>query len=775
MFKHTELCLCYRTSVVQTQSALRLYLAVCLYYILRYELLFRLTHIEHIHCEIRSFSKEISLETVNISIRLYRILDFKMSDKRTKESGNFYRNQKKRRAEENKTYGNELRRMLFDREPTSESSDNQNVASTSQNTIQPIQIPSADQNSNANSQISIEPNASPNCVEDTAAIPENSNQSNDEARTVQMFQFQDIDVVDPSTWPNIISQKTREYIVDSVENLPVLSADYPFPKSGSPSRSFNAKLYYSIAPNQLKIKRSWLVYSERIDSIFCFCCVLFDERRTKLSTPGCGYKDWGHVHNDLVSHEKTPNHKIAFDSWKQLRNRNSCSSTIDSYHSKMLQNETEQWKQIFFRIAVAIKFLAGQSLAFRGKTEKLYEHNNGNFLKLVESFAEFDPTMRAHIQKFLEGKSRDHYLSHVIQNEIIGIISKTITERIITMVKQSVYFSVIADTTSDLSHKEQLSIVLRIVFFDKDTATFKVNEHFLSFLDVVSTTGRSLGNEIITELCNNSLNMNFLRGTGFDNGPNMTGCNIGAQRIILDEYPRAFFMPCAAHSLNLVVNDMAKCSPQVQVYFAIIQDLFNFFSSSPKRWALLQKHATSSRGIVLKNLSDTRWASRSSAMKCLNENFPLIYDALIEVTESPDYDQKSKFTANSLGQRMFKFKFVLSSLIWYEFLSRINVVSKVLQSKSMDFNSCSEHLHKLTEYFVEIRTNSTFNSLYSKAEHIAEEMNIPVNFDSIQSLRSLRSGNANIQNEDPLSKYKADFYLYIIDVALNSLNERFSA
>lgn len=100
------------------------------------------------------------------------------------------------------------------------------------------------------------------------------------------------------------------------------------------------------------------------------------------------------------------------------------------------------------------------------------------------------------VVRFLEGKSRDHYLMHIIQNEIIGIIAKTITERIITMVKQSVYFSVIADTTSDLSNREQLSTVLRFVYFDKETTTFRINENFLSFINVVSTTGRFLGNMI---------------------------------------------------------------------------------------------------------------------------------------------------------------------------------------------------------------------------------------------------------------------------------------
>lgn len=148
--------------------------------------------------------------------------------------------------------------------------------------------------------------------------------------------------------------------------------------------------------------------------------------------------------------------------------------------------------------------------------------------------------------------------------------------------------------------------------------------------------------------------------------------------------------------------------------------MFNYFSRSAKRWALLQTHAKNAKGIALKNLSDTRWASRAEAMKCLNENLPQIYEAVIEISESSDYDRQSKFSATQLGNRIFKFKFVLSVVIWNEFLSRINVVSKLLQSKSMDFDSCLKHLDKLRKYFQESRLNSSYDSLHSTAEKIAK-------------------------------------------------------
>ena len=50
-----------------------------------------------------------------------------------------------------------------------------------------------------------------------------------------------------------------------------------------------------------------------------------------------------------------------------------------------------------------------------------------------------------------------------IQNELIDCISLKILETIVEEVKTSKYFSIILDCTPDLSHKEQLSVILRIV------------------------------------------------------------------------------------------------------------------------------------------------------------------------------------------------------------------------------------------------------------------------------------------------------------------------
>ena len=56
-----------------------------------------------------------------------------------------------------------------------------------------------------------------------------------------------------------------------------------------------------------------------------------------------------------------------------------------------------------------------------------------------------------------------HYLGDKIQNEIINIISTSIKNAILDLIRKAKYFSIILGCTPDPSHAEKLTIIIRIV------------------------------------------------------------------------------------------------------------------------------------------------------------------------------------------------------------------------------------------------------------------------------------------------------------------------
>ena len=106
----------------------------------------------------------------------------------------------------------------------------------------------------------------------------------------------------------------------------------------------------------------------------------------------------------------------------------------------------------------------------------------------------------------------------------------------------------------------------------------------------------------------------------------MSGCYVGAQALIQENYPQAVFSPCSAHILNLCGVHAAESNDVVKTFFWNIQKLYNLFSSSPSRWKILQEIAQIS----------LRIKSFQGDLKCIREAWHVILE-------------ESKLVAGALG------------------------------------------------------------------------------------------------------------------------------
>ena len=358
----------------------------------------------------------------------------------------------------------------------------------------------------------------------------------------------------------------------------------------------------------------------------------------------------------------------------------------------MLYSETKRWNQVFLRLVAIVQFLAERNLAFRGSIERIGEPSNGTFLGLVELLAKFDPVMGEHLRCVTNEEIHDHYLGKRIQNELITVVADAVMKAILRDIKNAMYFSVILDCTPAISHKEQMSLTIRYVSDGVNVEKHvDVHEAFIKFLPVESTTGQDLCDVLVNELENLELNVQNIRGQGYDNGANMKGVHSGVQKWLLNINSRAFFIPCACHNYNLVVADMAKTCPDALTFFGIVQRMYTIFSASTKRWSLFRKHVSN---LSVKPLCETRWECRIDSVKALRYQLPEFCDALDELAEEA-VDAMIKSEAETLYETLKQYKFLVSLVLWYDVLFQVNFVSKELQGETVDLSTAIDSFNNL--------------------------------------------------------------------------------
>ena len=93
--------------------------------------------------------------------------------------------------------------------------------------------------------------------------------------------------------------------------------------------------------------------------------------------------------------------------------------------------------------------------------------------------------------------------------------------------------------------------------------------------------------------------MELLVGQGYDGCSTMAGKVNGVKTIILKKYPRAIFVHCASHCLNLVVNDLSKLVT-IRNTIDTIKTIIKFFRDS-----IIRREA-----LMLKSFCETRWTEK---------------------------------------------------------------------------------------------------------------------------------------------------------------------
>ncbi|XP_060845875.1 zinc finger MYM-type protein 1-like [Rhopalosiphum padi] len=475
-----------------------------------------------------------------------------------------------------------------------------------------------------------------------------------------------------------------------------------FSKSERDGRTLTKDWFYKVLKNGSKVKRSFLAYSETKNSLYCISCRMFSHmfsHESKMSSLAKeeGLANWKKLSDKIPEHENSSNHKHYFCTWKSLETSLGMGG-IDKELQDAIQKEETHWKEVLHCIVVAILYLAKQGSPFRGTNERCDFENpsSGKFLNTIALLSHYNVPLQKHIERHKKGQIS--YFSSDIQDEFLDIIADKIRQDIIQNVKKAKYFALMFDCTPDISNNEQMTEIIRYV-----NGT-EVVESFLDFFLVSDKTGEGLSQEIIKKVKNDGLDLELCRAQSYDNGSNMAGKYKGVQARILKENKYAYFLPCSAHSLNLVGVHAADACLSASNYFGVLHSLYNYFSRSTSRWEVLQKHVP----LTLKAESKTRWSARLESVEVIFKHIHKIFLALDELCTNGSTPE-TKTEAKILMGQMKDFQFSVLTSFWYSVLKPIDRANKFLQGKDVTVDRAMRNIQGL------------INLLSSKRENLVSE------------------------------------------------------
>jgi len=315
---------------------------------------------------------------------------------------------------------------------------------------------------------------------------------------------------------------TRIYDVLKRPWIPSLSYKYPKIDLKGHSRSVCVPKWLVDFP--------WLSYSAKLSGVLCRYCVLF-RRTSSYADPaqnqlgqlvnkplsGCFLKE---ATTYLKNHEKTQYHKYSTTQANEfIIRRLDPNSDIDNMLNIADQNQQNENRKILVSIVKCLLFLAGQNMALRGHDDDGLpcdvNLHQGNFKNLIAFRAEAgDTVLVKHLQTCAKNAS---YLSPRIQNELIILSAQIVRAKLIReLIEKRLFYSLLADETSDISGHEQLSISVRYVSSEPDASGEFIHEVFLGFIPLENLTAIAVANKMCEFLKSIGLSIGLIRGNVLD-------------------------------------------------------------------------------------------------------------------------------------------------------------------------------------------------------------------------------------------------------------------
>ena len=255
----------------------------------------------------------------------------------------------------------------------------------------------------------------------------------------------------------------------------------------------------------------------------------------------------------------------------------------------------------------------------------------------------------------------------------------------------------------------------------------------------------------------------------------MAGHLNGVATRLLEEEPRALFVHCLAHALNLCLQDCGSHCNIVRDVLHLTSEISNMIHASPKRLSsftlLKDELAPGSYSPSLRPLCPTRWIVRNGAIKAVIANYSIIIQELDIIANEKHNETGSK--AAGLIILMEKFSSYFGLELSYLVFSITEQLSSTFQNSHLNAQEAIAAAKTTQSYLKSLRSDKEFNEFYlstvKEAKDITDEPILPR---QRRLPQRYDDGSINYNYTSPQEYYRRLYY-EVFDLLVNELSRCF--
>ena len=282
----------------------------------------------------------------------------------------------------------------------------------------------------------------------------------------------------------------------------------------------------------------YLEYSISEDKAYCYVCSLFQRGLGREKGDPAwiiGIDDWSKMKGSrgknkmgkLETHFSSAAHSSALKDYHHFvcndKHVDKLLTKDERERMVELENKRIQNREVVEILFDVVLVLTRNGLALRGN-ESSDNYSDGNFCDIVQLISRHNPVMKAWLANRSSRKYHTTYMSPRSQNEFITLLGEEIREKISDKVKKSGFCSVMAHTTPDVSHVDELSVAVRFV----DVDTLIPEEHLVYVKETYDKRGEGQAKDIVHSLNSADIPLSAIQFQTYDSTSCMSGVHKGA-------------------------------------------------------------------------------------------------------------------------------------------------------------------------------------------------------------------------------------------------------